>query len=284
MTVVKKFGKESIGKRNKPIILTCKESDVKKYWLVRMRLARDKLFSGNQNIDPINTYFDGETVEMPGFSEKEYLWGDWISKSSRNRPRDMVNLMQELLISTRDSMENKITNKTAHTIMPDFSAKRLEILDAEFSAYCDSILSIADFMAQKSKATEFSYTEIMDILSTAPSQTKLKINGLPVADGISSAKTILYYLHMANFINPRVACEISPEHPKGYKHIYFEEQQNFHSDSNVSQINSSRYSIHPTFHQYIIEKYNSYSSQSIFNQNKTSAEVKRSKKRAARRP
>ena len=246
MTKVKKLGAHMYDKVGTPLSIEYSEREIEIFWEKRMACAKR---STDLNINSINLFFETPKVDLPGKQELSRSWGQWISKSSRNKPRDMVALMQFLIEESKNYNE-KISSKTASKIIDRFSESRVDFLEREYEQIFPQIKNSIDLICRESPNTDMSFKEITEILKKIPSSFAggITINGKIVrANQIGDAIEILKIVHMANFINPKVPADKL----EGYDHIIFEEKNEFIKSEKISELERYNYEIHPVFHSYV---------------------------------
>jgi len=247
MTKVKKLGSDIYDKIGIPASLEYNEEQIEKFWVKRMQCAKG---DASTSEDYASFFFNHPVVNLPGTSEINRPWGQWISKSSRNRPRDMVALMQQLIEAAIDRESQKIDTIDAINIMPTFSETRIDYLQREYEEICPQLRDAIDYVCEKMKSTDVTYEEYIEVLKTTSSYCSITIDGKALQPGrLEDAISLMRILHMANFINPKIPAT-GEKFPKGFRHISFEIENSFVGLEKLAKLQGARYELHPAFHDY----------------------------------
>jgi len=215
--------------------------------IIRRRLEYAAKDSANTNVDPYTIFFNGKNLVLPHSNERR-SWDLFLTKSARERPRDAIQLIKNMIDSSFKSNAAKIGSAEAHEAMKVYSSERVDDVVNEFSLDCRNILEIINTFIEID--FESTFEVLRKHLITIPSVSATAIRGQALQpakdeDGIR----ILALLHEAGFINPKV-----PDATKSreFKHILFQENPNFVKLSNWNQMQSANWEIHPAFRSYLI--------------------------------
>lgn len=246
MTVGKKLGSDRLDKMREPDYLRFSEDEIREIFKKRVSLA-NKDISGDLT-SSTTSFFEGDRLQLPGVSEITRSWDLWISKMARNRPRDMVHLVQELIESAEKRDGQKIDPQDAYGIMLDFAKSRIKNIETEYREICPQIKYIINDFSTK---TIFSFDEVIRSLKNSAAARSTTVDGKSLSpDKNESAIELLRILHMANFINARhELSNVSLE----YEHIIYDQRPTLVDYNNWNELQKYRWEIHPTFHQYIHE-------------------------------
>ncbi len=245
MTVAKKLGSERLDKITKPFLLSYNEKELEEIFLQRVFLANKELDVNNRSV---LTFFEKESLSLPGKERLERLWSTWIAKTSRNRPRDLVHLIQFLIDECESKNSQLISQKNAWSVMAKFGKDRIKNIEAEYQQICPQIKAVIGDLQDK---TLYEFKEVIDALSRSPSSRRITVDGETLApNSKDSALSLLRILHMANFINARAN---NPYIEGDYVHITFQEEPDLIDADNWNHLQKFQWEIHPTFHSYIEE-------------------------------
>jgi hypothetical protein len=243
MTKVKRLGSERLDKiKNNTVHLSFGEDELRKMFIRRVELASRAAGAGVIEMD---LFFANRLLVLPGVKEEKRPWDQWIAKNSRDKPRDMVQLVQALIEEARRRKSAKIGDAHAHAIVLGFSKDLVGNISAEYQQICPQIEGLMKFVARK---TLFDFEEIVALLKTAPSAQKIYVDGLRMKpNDKENALKLLGILHMANFMNPRVEVD------NRYDHLPFSTAPDFVSEENWNEMQKTKWEIHPAFHAFVNE-------------------------------
>lgn len=242
MTRVHKHGVERRDKLGNLQELKFTEDELKNIFKRRIHLAANSA-SSNQGL---RTFFQDDSVTLPGVRGEKRDWEQWVAKVSRTIPRDLVKLVQALIKQTKKDGANLIGNTQAHSVIAEFSEGRVQNIVDEYAGICPQI---GEIIKDLTKQNTYSFTEIMMILKSAPAKRAIQIDGVAAKQTSESAINLLRLLHMACFINPRVDTDDL------YVHLNYAEHPNLVDVTKLNDLQKYSWQIHPTFHSYTaIEK------------------------------
>ena len=246
MTVGKKHGSDILDKIQTPVYLRFTEEELGDVFFKRIELANKEAI-GNYVRD-LSTFFESRTIKLPGHSESIRTWDFWIRKQSRNRPRDMVQLVQQLIEKAEENGAKVIKADDAYQIMLDYARDRITNIEREYREICPQIKSI---VRELSIDKLYEFTPLVKILKAIPSSRRVMIDNSALTPNTNEAAVkILHILHMCNFINARV--DVLPKEA-GYDHILFSQRPDLVSVDNWNEMQKYKWEIHPVFHPYIHE-------------------------------
>lgn len=245
MTERRKLGSDRLDKMPDRHILHFSDRELQNIFFKRIESAAHMISCREKkNVD---CFFD-EQVELPSRDRETKQWGSWLSKISRNRPRDLVQAVQILIKRKSKELNKKITSKDANDIMLEFATSRIKNIEKEFQEICPQIRYAIEDISLK-QAHEF--IDLIEILKKSPSIRSMLLDGQTLKPGdLDGAIELLRVLHMANYINPRVPDHRMPEH---YNHKLFDLNPEFTLKANWGTLQQSQWEIHPTFHPYVNE-------------------------------
>lgn len=243
MKASKRLGSERRDKIQGSSTLSFTEGEIKNIFSKRILLASR---AAGSNFSDLGLFFQKSKITLPGEQEVQRSWEQWISKNSRDRPRDMVHLVQSLVEQARLSKVNIIGDEQAHKVISDFSKSRIENLSEEYQQICPQIKSVIQDFAIK---TRFNFKEVIDALKKSPSTRRTLVYGVALTPNSNeSAVALLSVLHMANFINPREDLGSGK-----YIHKEFSKYQDFVNMDNWQELEKHEWEIHPAFHAFVTQ-------------------------------
>lgn len=195
----------------------------------------------------ISTFFQESTITLPGVKGDRRTWDQWLAKTARFRPRDMVKAVQMLITAAKEKQSAVIGDAQAHSILLDFGTQRIDNIVDEYGQICPQIKDIVNDLTEK---TSYTFIEILDLLKKTPSRRATLIDGIGMQPINEHAISLLRILHMACFINPR----IGPD--DNYDHLNYNDYPNIVDMAKFNDLQKYTWQIHPTFHTYVVEQQN----------------------------
>ncbi|WP_143450991.1 P-loop ATPase, Sll1717 family [Janthinobacterium sp. BJB301] len=192
----------------------------------------------------ISTFFQEQNITLPGAKATQRSWDQWLAKSARFRPRDLVKSVQMLITAAKEDGDI-IGDKHAHSILLEFGRQRVENIVDEYGQICPQIREVINDCSNKNI---YSFVEMIDILKKVPSRRATIIDGIGMQPTNEFAIALLRILHMACFINPR----IGPD--DNYDHLNYNEYPNIIDIAKFNDLQQYSWQIHPTFHSYAEEE------------------------------
>lgn len=240
LTRIKNFGTDILDKIEKPVEISVDDNLMKSIFDKRISVAFSSLLDQQKMTPPICSFFEKESIELPGRSEINRRWEQYFSKQARNRPRDLIQLVNQIIEST--SPTGLITSGNAIANQKTFAQSRVENICVEYYQICSQLRSILPKLWKK---TRYSFNEYLEAGNQACGVGVL-VDGVSI--NTSTKKDVLRLfriLHMANFINPRVEDSTMPE---GYRHILFQDNKNYFNEENFNDLQKAIFELHPVFH------------------------------------
>ena len=215
--------------------------------IVRRRLEKAAKDAGKIGVDPYTVFFNGTTMTLPTSNEQR-TWDSFITKSARERPRDAIQLIKNMVDVAKLGNSPLIGSKEAEKAMKLYSSERIDDVVNEFSLDCKNIREIINTFADFD--FEAAFEALRRHLLTIPSIASIQIRGAQLRPDVDDdAIAILRLLHEAGFINPRIADKAMP---RGFRHILFHDDSNFVKLANWNSMQGARWEIHPAFRTYLI--------------------------------
>lgn len=241
MTKVKRLGSERLDKIKKnTVALSFNEDELRSMFIRRVELASQ---AAGANTIEMDMFFADRWLVLPGVQEEKRTWDQWIAKNSRDKPRDMVQLVQSLIEEAQREKSEKIGDSHAHKIVLDYSKGLVANISTEYQQICPQVEGLMKFVSRK---TLFDFEELIELLKKSPSAQSIEIDGVRMkANDKGSAIKLLAILHMANFMNPRV------QSVARYDHLPFSSHPDFVSEENWNEMQKAQWEIHPAFHAFV---------------------------------
>jgi hypothetical protein len=248
MTKVQKLGSTIYDKIGDIYNLLVDEEWIADVFHKRIVLCYRETASENRPTYEYGYFFQPDKINFYGKHDISRSWEQWIAKNTRNRPRDMIRLIQMLIKESRkinnNNMDGYITEQALHNILNDYAEERVKNIKQEYIQIFPKI----DEVIMKLKQTKYSFSEMKQFLTNVCG-IGIEIDGIPINNTNEKEKfKILKILHMASVINPRIDALDDT-----YRHILFEEDNNYIDPNNISKLQNCTFQVHPTFHSLIIK-------------------------------
>lgn len=215
--------------------------------IIRKRLESAAKDAGQTRVDPYTVFFNGSTMTLPTSDERR-SWDSFISKSARERPRDAIQLIKNMVDAAKQGNAPLIGSNEAGAAMRVYSSERVDDVVNEFSLDCKNIREIINTFADFDFESDFE--KLRRHLLTIPSTASIQIRGAQLRPDVDDdAVAILRLLHETGFLNPRV---VDNTMPRGFRHILFHDDSNFVKLANWNFMQGARWEIHPAFRTYLI--------------------------------
>lgn len=222
--------------------------------IVRKRLQAAADDANQRNVDPYSIYFEKGMMTLPTSSDQR-SWEGFLVKSSRERPRDAIQLIKNMVdaAKARDPSQNGISlvmgSGDAERAMKVYSKERLDDLSTEFGLECPAIRDVVTTFTSMDFLTSFE--DLLAHLRTIPSSVSVVIRGVVLrSQNDGDAIQLLAFLHETGFINPRV---IDNREDRQFRHILFHEDPGFVRMSKLAQLKQAGWEVHPAFRTYLLE-------------------------------
>ena len=229
--VWKRLGRSEAGQRdqvdhfrNSIYFLNPDEESVRKIIEKRLLLAQDKLGNKTKYTDLYAPFFETERVIIPSTESEYRYWSDFIVKSSRERPRDAIQLVSMLAHDSKSKKNDTILSDNAKSILETYSEQRVDDLKREVDEECPEIKEIVrSFAGKKYDHGSFTFKpeSAYNHLNKLPSNFSLKLFGKVLSpDKREDIFSLWRFLHEIGFLNARKS-DTRMKH--GYRHISSEE-------------------------------------------------------------
>ena len=243
---------ESLGQRDQTdhmrgLVIPLKADDTLMRNIIRKRLDKAAADAGVSGRDPYPLFFAGVSMTLP-MSDEKRTWDDFIVKSSRERPRDALQLIKSMIDSADKHSVQVIGSDEARDAMVPYSSERVDDIENEFALDCQTIRQVINSFSDISFEVDFE--TLRKHLRVIPSAFSISVRGNSLkAQDDDDALVLLSLLHETGFINPRVA---DARQPKDFRHSLFQEDPHFAKRANWNGLQSSRWEVHPAFRTYLI--------------------------------
>jgi hypothetical protein len=193
------------------------------------------------------TFFHGDRVVLPT-SEETRTWRAFLTKSARERPRDMIQLVAHLTAKALGDRKTLITSAHAEAVMATYSQERLDDVSIEVGSECPAFSEVVRSFADL-RSTGFlfrmNFEELRSHLRSVPSRFSTMFRGraLPPDDDDTALK-LLRLLHEAGVVNPRVG---DVRRDRGFRHVNFADEPSFVSRDRWNEMQAADWEIHPAF-------------------------------------
>ncbi len=240
MTKIQRHGQERKDKLGFVHELKFSEDELRSIFNRRIELAANDAKSNKM----IYTFFKDVKVLLPGESFNRRTWDQWLSKISRNRPRDLVKAVQMLITEAKRSNQDLIGDDCAHAILLGFGKDRIENIVDEYDKMCPQINEVVNDLTAKNTYT---FNELIEILEKTPARRRTQLDGVPMQQTKEDAIKLLRILHMACFINPRLEGDGDDAE---YKHFNFHDYPELIDFTKLNDLQRYKWQVHPAFHTY----------------------------------
>lgn len=199
-------------------------------------------------------YFEG-VVTLAAFDETR-TWYDFMTKRSRERPRDLIQLVAMLIEEAKkdSSKPQKIQSIHAERVIRKFSRERVEDLKREVEDECPSIEAIVRSFASAEHdmgGFSMSASALFEHLKRIPSICRVSINGDVIRQmDDSSAYKLWRYLFDIGFINARVADKTKA---KGYAHKSVRDDPTLIGKDRWNELTQIHWDVHPAYRDFLHE-------------------------------
>lgn len=206
------------------------------------------------HISVYNLFFDTNHVRIPTTDEEFRYWDDFIVKRSRERPRDSIQLINQLCNNAISSHNEKIIASDVDKVLPIYSEERVDDLKRECDLECpqikDIIRSFHDVQFDEGSFTLLPQTTA-DFLNSLPSRFSINLFSKTLSHGNRDDTFLLWrYLHEIGFLNARVS-DTREKH--GYRHITCDEDPDLVSLSRWGDMQAITWEIHPAYRDFLIK-------------------------------
>jgi hypothetical protein len=215
--------------------------------IVRKRLERAAADLNRKGVDPYAVFFSSSFMTLPNSDERR-SWDSFITKSSRDRPRDAIQLLKNMVDCASARGNLQIGSAEAGLAMKVYSSERVDDIANEFSLDCKNIREIINTFSETNFEVDFE--TLRAHLLTVPSIGTTTVRAIVMKPQVDQdAITILALLHEAGLINPRFA---DVTKPRGFRHQLYRDDPNFVRFENWNGMQAVSWEVHPAFRTYLM--------------------------------
>jgi hypothetical protein len=231
----------------RPLVLFLRAPETHINSIFQRRIALAAVDDGYLSNFALEYFFDGQWMQLPTSDERR-TWSQFLLKSSRERPRDMIQLVNHLANEAKSRASDTIGSIDAETGMEKYSRERAEDLGIEMGFDCPSFLSVIRTFADV--PFECDFVQLRFHLKSIPSRFSLIVNGRALKPGDDDdAITLLALVHESGLMNARIP---DTRQTLGYRHITFLDDPHLVQMSRWNELQSATWEIHPAFRTFII--------------------------------
>lgn len=241
------YGQRDQRDHFRPLVVNLRTNDAHMQAILEARLHLAALDAKIEK--PTNVYepfFDNFTMTLP-MSDETRSWRSFLLKSSRERPRDMIQLVAHLarLALARGAL--RITSKDGEDAMADYSRERTEDLAGEMGEDCPVLLDIIRSFA--GTPFQMTFEQLRGHLRKIPSKFTVTVRRQTLKpDDDDDAVRLLGVLHESGFLNPRV---YDTDRERNFQHILFLDDPGFVSKARWNEMQAVAWEVHPVFRSYL---------------------------------
>lgn len=194
-------------------------------------------------------FFSGKTVLIPGTSV-ERSWHGFLTKSARERPRDLVQLLFALSEQALADRKSKIDSDVVKGALYQYSEERVRDLCLEFENDCPQLRVLID--AAASLDWECDPETLRRHLLTIPGRTGITLRGTVLKpNNVDNMFSLWSFLFETGFLNARVPDMRKDRH---FRHIMFKDEPHLVSFANWNEMQKMTWEIHPAYHSYLSKR------------------------------
>lgn len=200
---------------------------------------------GNRN--PYEFFFEGKATKLPPPATVESsTWEDYLTKQSRGRPRDSIQLIRLLALQAKKNGKNLISEREVTQCAIPFSESRIKSLYAEYGDDFPEAERILPAFAGLEFENEAEL--VKKFLQKRIAEFNPVVRGKKL-QGCANGVFILWrILHEMGFITPRMP---DASQTLGYRHIEYDEEPNFIAQNNWNNMQKACWEIHPVYRSYL---------------------------------
>ncbi|WP_187431409.1 P-loop ATPase, Sll1717 family [Roseobacter fucihabitans] len=195
-------------------------------------------------------FFEGSDARPP-MSERRRSWRDLIVVRTRERPRDAIQLVNELAKSASRNGLFKVTEGVFHSVMPSFSRaiseQYGEEVRAEFSEALDYLKSFSELEGDEGQFIS-SADLIKEHLQRIFGRYGLTINGVRQSQSESSVFIIWQFLYASGVLNARAS---DASQKDGYRHLQASDDPFLVSKRRWNEMQRYLWEVDPVYRDYL---------------------------------
>ena len=246
--------RSSSGRKNidhfKPLVVSLDplEKEIRMIVERRLHYVADRLnLLGGLN-ECYGVFFEGESTRLPPPARDEQRsWEDYLIKTSRERPRDAIQLIKMLADHALKDGRTKISSQDVLSCAAKFSEERLTYLVKEYENDFPDAFYVYKNFAQHNFALPAE--DVREILEQAIGFGHVQLRGEILSRAREEDVFSLWkMLHETGFLNPLVADD---RRARDFRHINFCDDEDLVSISNYSEMCLYTWEVHPAYRSYL---------------------------------
>lgn len=195
-------------------------------------------------------YFQEERCKVPR-SNQTRKWEDFLVTSSRERPRDTVQLVQHLANNAKKAGNDKITSDDVESTAYAYSQERFSDIVSENSDICGQIETIIRSFIDLD--FELEAKTVLEHLKRLPSITSIKMQKTVLhTDNQEDAFKIWHLLYNIEFLTPRIADNTKETQ---YRYIRPSEDTTLIMVSRWNDIQRYLWDVHPCYRAFLMREH-----------------------------
>jgi hypothetical protein len=197
---------------------------------------------------PYKVFFSSQEMTLPKSSEKR-PWATFILKSARERPRDVVQLVNRLAVTAKKNNRDKIQSGDAEEAMHGYSEECLRDLAMEVGRDCPTFEAVTRTFSML--PFDVPFEQLRKHLAAMPSRFSVSARGVTLQpDNNPDLLRLLAVLWESGFINPRV---LDDRKARSFRHILYRHDPNLVSPARWNELQTTTWEIHPAFRTWLLD-------------------------------
>lgn len=197
---------------------------------------------------PYNVFFTSPEMTLPKSSERR-PWATFILKSARDRPRDVVQLVNRLATTAKKNRRDLIQSGDAEETMHGYSAECLRDLAMEVGRDCPVFEEVARTFS--SLPFDIPFSDLQKHLASMPSRFSVTVRGSALQPHNNhDVLRLLSVLWEAGLMNPRVEDD---RQKKAYRHILHRDDPNLVTPARWNDLQNTLWEVHPAFRTWLLD-------------------------------
>ena len=203
--------------------------------------------------NPYEYFFEGKSTKLPPPATVESsTWEDYLTKQSRGRPRDSIQLIRELALQAQKNGKDRISEQEVTQCAIPFSESRIKSLCAEYGDDFPGAERILSAFANLNFENETD--DVKTFLQKKIAEYNPVIRGKKLQNNPNGVFILWRVLHEMGFITPRIP---DASQTLGYRHISYDDEPNFVAQNNLNNMQKVCWEIHPVYRSYLYSLHDS---------------------------
>ncbi len=239
----------------------------------RLSYCTQKNGIGVLNHNPYYYYFEGQDCKLPSTNERR-TWSDYFISSSRGNPRDIIQLVNHLIVNAIKNERDRINDNDVEETSLAYSQERFNDLISQNKDFCTGLDHIVRSFSKENKF-EFTTEEIRAHISSAIGAGRVTINKHNINTNNPDDIFILWdVLSNIGFLNTQT---IDNRQAKRYSFLKYD--SSLIKMSRWNDLQKYTWHIHPCYRSYLIDIQKQESYRKLFKTSVDSPDSKSSKKK-----